>query len=50
MEIIDQIKELSKTVPAEIKEHRGIYELSFIVAERKVYLSSPKTILQASGS
>lgn len=50
MEIFDQTKELSKTVLAEIKERRGIYELSIIVAERRVFLPSAKTIPQASGS
>lgn len=42
MPISDDIKTFVKTIPAELKEKKGVYELSLIVAERKTFLTRQK--------
>jgi len=42
MELIEQIKKYAESIPAEIKERRGIYKLEFVLAERKSFLSRQK--------
>ena len=45
--LFDQIKEYVKSLPAELKEKGGIWELKQVVAERKVFLSKQKLEYQA---
>jgi hypothetical protein len=42
MPLLPRIQEYVKTIPAELKESKGIHELTFTVAERKAFLSSQK--------
>jgi hypothetical protein len=42
MAIQDKIELFARTIPAELKEKKGVYELSFVVAERKAFLSRQK--------
>ncbi|MCJ7605091.1 MAG: hypothetical protein MUO19_03545 [Dehalococcoidales bacterium] len=37
-----ELKAFTQTIPAELKEKIGVYELSFVVAERKAFLSKQK--------
>lgn len=47
MTLIEQIIDYAKSIPAEIKEKKGIYTLQFTVAERKAFLSKQKLDYQA---
>ncbi len=47
MAVIDSITAFAQTIPAELKEKKGLYELSFVVAERKAFLSRQKLEYQA---
>jgi hypothetical protein len=42
MVLAEEIKKFAVSIPAAIGENRGIYELSFIVAERKAFLTRQK--------
>jgi hypothetical protein len=42
MTLLSTIQEFAKTIPADIKELKGIQELTFTVAERKAFLSTQK--------
>jgi hypothetical protein len=42
MPLISEIQNHVRTIPAELKESKGIYELTITVAERKAFLSSQK--------
>ena len=42
MSLLSEIQNYAKTIPAEIKESKGIYELTATVAERKAFLSTQK--------
>jgi hypothetical protein len=42
MTLLLAIQEFAKTIPADIKELKGIQELTFTVAERKAFLSTQK--------
>ncbi len=42
MTLLSKIQEYVKSFPAEIKESKGIYEFSVLVAERKAFLSTQK--------
>lgn len=39
MTLLESIQQYAGSIPAELKESRGLYDLSFTVAERKVFLS-----------
>jgi hypothetical protein len=47
MQLIDQIKDYAKSIPADVKEKKGIYTIQFTVAERKAFLSRQKLEYQA---
>lgn len=47
MTLLDQIKEYSLGIPADYKEKKGLVEISFVVAERKAFLSKEKLTYQA---
>jgi hypothetical protein len=47
MSLIDQIKDYAKSIPADFKEKKGMGEISFVVAERKAFLSKEKLTYQA---
>lgn len=47
MALIEEIKKIAAEIPAEIKEDDGVYELEFLVAERKAFLSSKKLTYRA---
>ena len=47
MGLIQEIRTFSGTIPAELKEKKGVHELRFTVAERKVFLSRQKLEYQA---
>ena len=42
MTLLSEIQNYLKTIPAELKESKGIYELTVVVAERKAFLSTQK--------
>jgi hypothetical protein len=42
MSLLSEIQNYARTIPAEIKESRGVYELTATVAERKAFLSTQK--------
>jgi len=42
MALLDEIKMFAGGIPAEIKEKKGLCELTFVVAERKAFLSKEK--------
>jgi hypothetical protein len=43
MPVLEELKKFAQTIPgAELKESKGIYELGFILAERKAFLSKQK--------
>jgi len=42
MSLLNDIKTYAATIPAGIKEKKGVNELSFIVAERKAFLNRQK--------
>jgi hypothetical protein len=39
MALVDQIKEYASTIPADFKEKKGSCDLSFVVAERKAFMT-----------
>lgn len=47
MTLIDQCKAYAASIPADFKEKKGSCELSFVVAERKAFLSKEKLTYQA---
>jgi hypothetical protein len=47
MALYDEISAFAGTIPAELKEKKGVCELSFVVAERKAFLSRQKLEFQA---
>jgi len=44
---IERVRDYAKTIPAELKEKKGVYSLEFTVAERKVFLSRKKLAYSA---
>jgi hypothetical protein len=42
MNVLDEIKNFASTIQAEMKEKKGVYELSLVIAERKGFLSKKK--------
>ncbi len=42
MTLINRILEYTKSIPAEVKESKGIHQLTAIIAERKAFLSTQK--------
>ena len=42
MSIVEEIKTFAGSIPADIKEKKGVCELTFVVAERKAFLSKEK--------
>jgi hypothetical protein len=42
MSLLDEIKVFVGSIPAEIKEKKGLCEFNFVVAERKAFLSKEK--------
>ncbi len=47
MALVDQIKEYASTIPADFKEKKGSCDLSFVVAERKAFMTKEKLTYQA---
>lgn len=47
MPLIESIQTYAQSIPAELKEKNGIYEMSFTLAERKTFLSKQKLTYQA---
>lgn len=47
MQLIEQIKSYAQSIPAEMKEKKGLYTIQFTVAERKAFLSKQKLDYQA---
>ncbi len=47
MSLISEIQKYASAIPAELKESKGIYELTATLAERKAFLSSQKLQYQA---
>ncbi len=47
MSLISEIQKYASAIPAELKESKGIYELTATIAERKAFLSSQKLQYQA---
>jgi hypothetical protein len=45
--LIQRLQDYAKTIPAELKEKKGVYTLEFTVAERKVFLSKKKLTYSA---
>ena len=42
MSLVEEIKTFAGSIPAEIKEKKGLCELTYVVAERKAFLSKEK--------
>jgi len=42
MTLLDGIKNYASTIQAEMKEKKGVHELSFVIAERKAFLTKKK--------
>ena len=40
--LLDQIREYAVSLPSELRENRGIWEIKQVVAERKAFLSTQK--------
>lgn len=47
MDLLQSIQDYAKSIPAELKEKGGFYTLSFVVAERKAFLSTQKLTYEA---
>ncbi len=47
MEFITAVQKYAKSLPAELQEKKGIYSLSYVVAERKTFLSKQKLSYEA---
>jgi len=47
MPILEDIRQFVNLIPAELKENRGLFEFSFVVAERKDFLARQKLEYQA---
>jgi len=47
MDLLQSIQSYAKSIPADFKEKKGSCDLSFIVAERKAFLSKQKLTYQA---
>ena len=45
--LADELKTYVKSIPADLKEKKGVYTLEFTVAERKVFLSKKKLTYSA---
>ena len=45
--LVDDIKEIARGIPADLKEKKGVYSIEFTVAERKVFLSKKKLTYSA---
>ena len=46
--LLDDIKTIVSSVPARLKEKNGLYSFEFIVAERKVFLSTKRLAYRAA--
>ncbi|MGA9396727.1 MAG: hypothetical protein WBV22_00590 [Anaerolineaceae bacterium] len=42
MTLLTRVQDYTKSIPAELKESKGIHEVTFIIAERKAFLSTQK--------
>ncbi|MEW6187930.1 MAG: hypothetical protein AB1585_19585 [Thermodesulfobacteriota bacterium] len=42
MALLDEVKQLVSTLPAELTEKKGVYTFSFIIAERKGFLTKKR--------
>lgn len=47
MDLLQSIKEYLQNIPADLKEKNGLYVFSFIIAERKTFLSTQKLTYEA---
>lgn len=47
MEFITAVQKYTKSLPAELQEKKGVYSLSYVVAERKTFLSKQKLSYEA---
>jgi hypothetical protein len=47
MSLVNEIKAFAGNIPADFKEKKGLCELTFVVAERKAFLSKEKLIYMA---
>jgi hypothetical protein len=47
MNLIEAIQTYAGSIPAKVEEKKGIYSLTFTVAERKTFLSKQKLIYEA---
>lgn len=47
MTLVEDIRQFIGSIPAELKENRGLFEFSFVIAERKAFLSRQKLEYQA---
>jgi hypothetical protein len=47
MSLVKEIEAFAKGIPAEFKEKKGLCELTFVVAERKAFLSKEKLTYEA---
>ena len=47
MSLMAEIQSYTRTIPADLKESKGVYELTILVAERKAFLSSQKLVYLA---
>jgi hypothetical protein len=47
MTLLGSIQDYIKTIPAELKESKGVHEMNVLVAERKAFLSTQKLQYQA---
>jgi len=45
--LIQRLQDYAKTIPADLKEKKGVHTLEFTVAERKVFLSKKKLTYSA---
>jgi hypothetical protein len=45
--LIQRLQDYAKTIPAELKEKKGVYTLELAVAERRVFLSKKKLTYSA---
>ncbi len=50
MPLIQSIQQFAGSIPAEVKEKKGVYTLTFTLAERKAFLSKQQLTYQAKFS
>jgi hypothetical protein len=47
MNLREEIQAMVEAVPAELKEHKGVFSFSYVVAERKAFLCRQKLVYSA---